>query len=130
VIGRRAVSIALAIGLVGGGCTKRHPKEDVQPEAKPETPDRPEARGVPPRRGRPAVPAAPEGLLAPGAVGELQAALADRGYLKTHSKGELDEPTSAAVERFQRDEGLAATGMPDRETLRRLGISAEKAYGR
>jgi peptidoglycan hydrolase-like protein with peptidoglycan-binding domain len=78
----------------------------------------------------PRIPASPEALLAPGAVGELQRALAARGYIGRHRQGELDAATSAAVRRFQQDEGLAATGMPDRETLRRLGIDAEAAYGR
>ena len=70
-------------------------------------------------------------LLAPGAIGELQRALADRGHLEgRHREGELDRATSAAIRRFQEEEGLAATGMPDRETLSRLGLDPEDAYGR
>lgn len=99
--------------------------------AEAEAPDSPEEKGVPPRGGRPRVPASPEALLAPGAVEEIQAALADRGYLPgKFTEGELDAPTSAGLRRFQEDEGLAATGMPDRETLRRLGVGANEAYGR
>lgn len=78
---------------------------------------------------RPRVPPTPEGLLGKDAVGKLQSALAQRGLLGPHSAGELDAPTSAAVKRFQEQRGLAATGMPDRETLRDLGVSAEEAYG-
>jgi hypothetical protein len=63
-------------------------------------------------------------------VGEIQRALAERGLLGKHRKGELDEPTSAALRKFQGQEGLARTGFPDRETLRRLGIDPEQAYGR
>lgn len=97
---------------------------------KPEAPDEPAERGVPPRGGRPRAPASPEGLLAPGAVNEIQSALAARGYLGAHRSGELDEPTARALRRFQESEGLAATGMPDRETLSKLGIAPDAVYGR
>lgn len=97
---------------------------------RPESPDSPEEKGVPPKGERPRVPASPEALLAPGAVTDIQRALAEDGYLGAHRPGELDAATSAAVRRFQEAQGLAATGMPDRETLRRLGINPEAAYGR
>ncbi|HEX9401992.1 MAG TPA: peptidoglycan-binding domain-containing protein [Anaeromyxobacter sp.] len=58
----------------------------------------------------------------------MQRALASRGLLHAHRDGALDASTSAALQKFQRDEGLAATGFPDRETLRRLGIDPEEAY--
>ena len=74
------------------------------------------------------MPASPKALLAPGAVGELQRALQERGLLGARRAGELDRATSAAVRRFQKDEDLPDTGMPDRETLRRLGIDPETAY--
>jgi peptidoglycan hydrolase-like protein with peptidoglycan-binding domain len=97
---------------------------------KPEAPDRPSDRGVAPEGGRPRVPAAPEALLAEGAVTEIQTALTDRGLLKAHAKGELDEATSKALRAFQADQGLAETGFPDRETLARLGVDPDRAYGR
>jgi peptidoglycan hydrolase-like protein with peptidoglycan-binding domain len=109
---------ALALSLAAAGCRR------------PEAPDSAAAKGVPPKGARPRVPASPEALLAPGAVGRLQRALAERGLLGEHRAGELDDATSAAVRRFQEREGLAATGFPDRETLAKLGISPEDAYGR
>jgi peptidoglycan hydrolase-like protein with peptidoglycan-binding domain len=129
VTSRSLVSAALLAALACAG-RKGPPPEKVSTGAKEESPDSPAEKGVPPRGERPRVPASPEALLAPGAIGELQSALADRGYLKRHTPGELDAPTSAAFRRFQEDEGLAATGMPDRETLRRLGVSPTQAYGR
>jgi hypothetical protein len=42
--------------------------------------------------------------------------------------GRLDGPTSTAIRRFQKEEALAETGFPDRDTLRRLGIDPESAY--
>jgi hypothetical protein len=76
-----------------------------------------------------AVPASPEALLGPEAVTKLQQALGGRGLLGRHRGGELDAPTREAVAKFQRQQGLADTGVPDRETLRKLGLDAEQAYG-
>jgi hypothetical protein len=133
--GWAAAAAALALALAAAGCggvkrvEERGPEGKPQPQ-KPEAPDSKAEAGVPPRAGRPRVPASPEGLLAPGAVGEIQQALEKKGLLRAHRQGELDDATARALERFQEKEGLAATGMPDRETLLRLGISPERAYGR
>ncbi len=126
-----AVSLALALA-----CAGRKAAEPVgagaagEERPRAESPDSPEEKGVPPKGERPRVPASPEALLAPGAVTEIQRSLAEEGLLGAHREGELDAATSAAVRRFQEQQGLAATGMPDRETLRRLGIDPEAAYGR
>jgi murein L,D-transpeptidase YcbB/YkuD len=130
VIARRQAALALALAALGA-CS--HVRKAEKPDAaapKAEAPDRAEEKGVPPRGGRPRVPASPEALLAEGAVADIQRALAERELLGKHQEGELDAPTSAALRRFQKEEGLAQTGFPDRETLRRLGIDPEKAYGR
>jgi peptidoglycan hydrolase-like protein with peptidoglycan-binding domain len=68
--------------------------------------------------------------MAPGAIADLQEALAQRGLLKAHRKGELDVPTSEAIQKFQRSQDLAATGFPDKETLLKLNLDPSKAYGR
>jgi hypothetical protein len=128
---RATAALLLAAALASCSRVRKVEKPDGQaPPPAAEAPDRPEEKGVPPREGRPRVPASPEALLAEGAVGEIQRALAERGLLGKHRKGELDEPTSAALRKFQGQEGLARTGFPDRETLRRLGIDPEQAYGR
>jgi peptidoglycan hydrolase-like protein with peptidoglycan-binding domain len=127
-----ALALLAALAACGGVRKVGEPSEPDEKPAPPEreAPDEPSEKGVPPAEGRPRVPAAPEALLAEGAVGEIQRALADRGLLGKHQQGELDGPTSAAIRRFQQEEELAQTGFPDRETLRRLGIDPEKAYGR
>jgi hypothetical protein len=127
-----ALAIALGAALPGCRHTRRASDEPRGEEGPPraEAPDRPSDRGVPAEGGRPGIPAAPEALLAPGAVGRIQDALARRGLLAAHRRGELDEPTSKALRKFQDGEGLAATGFPDRETLVRLGIEPDEAYGR
>jgi peptidoglycan hydrolase-like protein with peptidoglycan-binding domain len=129
----RAGAVALAaVAAVASGCggTRRVGDAPEPAPAREEAPDRPAEKGVPPAAGRPRVPASPEALLAEGAVGKLQDALADRGYLGRHRRGELDDPTSKALREFQADEGLAETGFPDRETLARLGLDPEESYGR
>jgi hypothetical protein len=130
---RAAAALALLAAAVACGRVRKVDKPDegeAQAPPRTEAPDRPAEKGVPPEEGRPRVPAGPEALLAEGSVGRIQEALAGRGLLGKHRRGELDEPTSAALRRFQESEGLAQTGFPDRETLRRLGIDPEDAYGR
>jgi peptidoglycan hydrolase-like protein with peptidoglycan-binding domain len=136
VTGRGSHRVAGVLALVAAlSCARtkkaeRPPEEGKQEAPKAEAPDRSEEKGVPPAEGRPRVPASPEALLAEGAIGRIQRSLAGRGLLGKHVDGELDPPTSAALRKFQQSEGLAATGFPDRETLRRLGIDPEEAYGR
>lgn len=126
-----ALLVALGGGLAGCGGGRRVPDDaGGAARAEPEAPDAPAERGVPPEEDRPRVPAAPEALLAEGAVGRIQEALVERELLGEHRRGELDEPTSRALREFQEAEGLAATGFPDRETLSRLGVEPDRAYGR
>jgi peptidoglycan hydrolase-like protein with peptidoglycan-binding domain len=82
---------------------------------------------IPPREGRPAVSASPEGLMNPGSARSIQEALRGKGYLDDVS-GQLDVATSAALRRFQKDQGLAVTGAPDRESLRQLGVDPNSVY--
>jgi peptidoglycan hydrolase-like protein with peptidoglycan-binding domain len=90
----------------------------------------PRAARRPERPGRPPLAASPGGLFVPGGVEKIQKALADRGYLDVDraKKGEIDEATSAAIRKFQSDQGLARTGNPDHETLRRLGLDPDALF--
>jgi peptidoglycan hydrolase-like protein with peptidoglycan-binding domain len=89
---------------------------------------RPKARPVKP--GHPPLAAAPDDLFLPGAVERIQQALAERGYLALSAvqPGRLDRVTSAAVRKFQSDQGLARTGIPDHETVRRLGLDPDALF--
>jgi peptidoglycan hydrolase-like protein with peptidoglycan-binding domain len=91
---------------------------------------KPSAARAPQKPGRPPLAAAPGGLFVPGAVEQIQKALASRGYLDPAGAkaGELDDATSAAVLKFQSDQGLAHTGNPDHETVRLLGLDAERLF--
>jgi peptidoglycan hydrolase-like protein with peptidoglycan-binding domain len=89
---------------------------------------RPKARPVKP--GHPPLAAAPDDLFVPGAVERIQQALAERGYLALQAvqPGRLDRLTGAAVRQFQSDQGLARTGIPDHETVRRLGLDPDALF--
>jgi hypothetical protein len=58
----------------------------------------------------------------------IQEALSRRGYLSDHRSRTIDERTSDALQRFQRDNKLPSTGEPDRETVRKLGLSTDKVF--
>src|SRR5690349_9591957 len=49
-------------------------------------------------------------LLQPGAERQIEQRLIDRGYLESPATDRPDPRTYAALRRFQRDEGLPATG--------------------
>jgi hypothetical protein len=127
----RAAAVAAAL-LAAAACrrTKQVRESEQQPERKAEAKPGERGGGIPAKPGRPPVPAAPQGLLAEGVVARVQRALADRGLLGEHREGELDAPTGAALRKLQAQQGLAATGFPDRETLKELGIDPEHAYVR
>jgi hypothetical protein len=128
VSGRAPAVVALLLVAAGCSRTQRIRESEQQAEEAPE--GRGTGAGIPPEPGRPRIPAAPQALLGKEVVAELQRALGARGLLRGHREGELDDATSAAIQRFQRDRGLAATGFPDRETLKDLGIDPEHAYVR
>ncbi len=92
--------------------------------------ERPRQARRPARPGLPPLAASPGGLFVPGGVEKVQRALAGRGYLDLPEAraGDLDEPTSAAVRRFQAEQGIARTGNPDHETVRRLGLDPDAIF--
>ena len=123
------VACVVAVG-VAAGC--KHTERVGEPAASGQAePSRKETR-VPPRAGRPAVAADPSGLMRPGSAKKIEEALKSKGYLRAGSGREgaddLSQQATVALRRFQRDEGLAETGAPDRETLRRLGVDPQDVY--
>jgi hypothetical protein len=69
----------------------------------------------------------PGGMLDPQAMKQIQAKLSHKGF-KTSESGQLDEETQAALRKFQANEHIASTGLPDFDTLRRLGLDPHKIY--
>jgi peptidoglycan hydrolase-like protein with peptidoglycan-binding domain len=134
---RRPWLALLAAASVAPGCRHTRHVDEPSGEQGGEKPAAKQEQGasgqatrerVPPRAGRPAVAATPEGLMNPGSARRIQEALRARGLLTGEPSGELDEATSAALRRFQRTQQLAQTGAPDRETLRRLGVDPQDIY--
>lgn len=147
------VILAAAVALIGAGCVhsektdlgadqpKAAPEEQKQEQAaqeakvenavkpKGEQSARPADTRPPAEEGRPELSSSASGLLTPDGPRLIQEALADRGYLsKDHRTGELDNETAAALRKFQADEEVARTGYPDRETVRKLGLSVAKVF--
>jgi hypothetical protein len=75
------------------------------------------------------VPNSPSAVLQPGAAAQVQRALVDRGFLTGDYKNdELDGPTRAALRNFQNNEDLPATGIPDAETAKHLGLNPDRLF--
>jgi peptidoglycan hydrolase-like protein with peptidoglycan-binding domain len=119
--------------LLGSLCACAHATRVERPtpekqEAKP----RGRAGPKPVERGHPPLAESPEDLLVAGGVEQVQKALAARGYLdlSTARPGRIDAKTTAALRKFQSDQGLARTGVPDHDTVRRLGLDPDKLFRR
>jgi hypothetical protein len=69
----------------------------------------------------------PGGMLDPKSMRQLQGAL-NRHGVHTVDSGQIDEETQASLRKFQAREKMAATGMPDYDTLRKLGLDPKAIY--
>ena len=129
--GRPRLVAALAAAL--GACGHARSTEAPEPaRARPgheanASPAHEPARGAPrvERDAKTGIPVAPSrvALLEPGAVKAIQERLMHRGELdRRRATDELDAETRAALSRFQRDQGLPATGDPDQTTIEKLGL--------
>lgn len=58
-------------------------------------------------------------------IRQVQETLSDKGYEVGPVDGIMGPQTSGALREFQQDEGLAATGQPDQQTLEALGVQEE-----
>jgi peptidoglycan hydrolase-like protein with peptidoglycan-binding domain len=63
--------------------------------------------------------------LRPDQIREIQTLLQGRGYQVGEINGIFTPETTEAVRQFQTDEGLAATGSPNQDTLRKLAPSID-----
>ncbi|MCU1281886.1 MAG: Peptidoglycan-binding domain 1 protein [bacterium] len=69
----------------------------------------------------------PGGMLDSKSIKQLQGALRRKGFAVAET-GQLDESTEAAIRKFQARERIAATGLPDFDTVRRLGLDPKAMY--
>ena len=63
----------------------------------------------------------------PDRIEEIQGALATNGYYTGTPNGKWDTTTTSALQKFQRDHGLDATGKLDALSLQKLGLGSEIA---
>ena len=134
--------LVLATALAGCAHTKSTDKgaesqdqDAKKADAKTET-AKPESAGRVARKSgaggadeRDSVPiaSAPEGLLAPGAEKKIREKLAAGDFIARDA-----EPSDAAMReglrKFQRAKDLPATGVPDHETVKRLGLDPDQIF--
>jgi hypothetical protein len=95
-------------------------------QASEEAPRLPTAKAATPKTepGHPPLAAAPGVMLKPGATDALAEQLRSRGLLAPNASTSAD--LARALRAFQKSEGLAETGFPDRETVRRLGLDPKE----
>ena len=120
----------LALALVG--CAHAKTTEPAEPETaeKPSSTERAPRTGklrVAPTGAQPKttpLAKAPEGLLTPGAEQKIHDKLSAGGFMKE----DANDSTEAALRRFQAAHDLPATGVPDHETVRRLGLNPDDLF--
>jgi hypothetical protein len=117
------------------GCAHTKTTEPTE-SAKPETAEKPSATERAPRTGKLRVAPtgekpkttplaqAPEGLLAPGAEQKIHEKLSAGGFMKD----DANASTGTALRRFQAAHDLPSTGVPDHETVRRLGLNPDELF--
>jgi hypothetical protein len=76
---------------------------------------------------KPAVAAARQMAPTPERYKEIQQALADKGYLKSEPNGVWDAQSADALQRFQTDQKLSATGKLSSASLIALGLGPKTA---
>jgi peptidoglycan hydrolase-like protein with peptidoglycan-binding domain len=69
----------------------------------------------------------PRSMFEAGATKKIQQKLFERGYA-VKVTGTLDDQTRNALIKLQSAKGLPRTGMPDKETLRRLGLDPDEVF--
>ncbi len=60
-------------------------------------------------------------------VRKIQSALSRKGQ-RVDATGEMDAATQAALREFQKKNAQPATGFPDFDTLKRLGLEPKQIY--
>jgi peptidoglycan hydrolase-like protein with peptidoglycan-binding domain len=121
----RTILSAVTAALLLAGCHAHttaagngKPGEKQTLEKPPETPQVGSARPV---------RTTPGGMLDAKSMKQLQGALGRHGF-KVAESGELDQATEAAIRKFQAHEQIASTGLPDFDTVRRLGLDPKTIY--
>jgi hypothetical protein len=139
--GCRILAVALALA---GGCahtkatddgTSKEPAQEEAKEKEKET--KPSAAAEkhakqggelhPGKRDNVPVTTTPGGLLAPGAEDKIRERLVEGGYLPQGGKSS-EAGLREGLKRFQRAKDLPETGVPDHETVKRLGLDPGQTF--
>src|SRR4051794_10245865 len=115
----------LALGLVLAlGCAHVHDRPPSPASVPPTKPDHEQASDT----GL-TIASTPVGLMREGAEQKVQERLRAKGLLPAeHRTGRLDAETREALQRYQKREGLPATGLPSYETVRQLGLDLDSIF--
>jgi peptidoglycan hydrolase-like protein with peptidoglycan-binding domain len=65
----------------------------------------------------------------PNTVKQVQQALSDKGFNAGPADGKWGSKTQSALKKFQKSEGMQASGQLDQQTLASLGVSGSAAGG-
>jgi putative peptidoglycan binding protein len=124
--------LGLALALIAlAGCShakttdQGKPAKGAEPEAETAKKREPARQRAPEPASKPEdvpVSTSPAGLLAPGADDKIRDKLAAAGFA---AKG---KSTDEALRRFQRANDLPATGIPDHETVKKLGLDPNDIF--
>ena len=124
--------VALLVALAGCSHAKTtdegKPAKEAAPEAKEEAgtkkraPARQRAPEAATKPGDVPVSTSPAGLLAPGADDKIRDKLAAAGFAAD------GKSTKEALRRFQKANDLPATGIPDHETVKKLGLDPNETF--
>ena len=68
------------------------------------------------------------GLMKPGADDKIRDKLTHEGLMKKDADGESHDSMRAALKRFQEDHNFPATGTPDVQTVRALGLHPDDVF--
>lgn len=121
----RSAGLRLGLGLaVAFGCAHAHDPPPPPAAVPPTKPDHEQAgeTGL-------TMASTPQGLMREGAEQKLQARLGAKGLLPAeHRTGLLDAETREALRRYQKREGLPATGLPSYETVRHLDLELDSIF--
>jgi len=131
--------VVLPFGAVGCGHARTtDAAENAAPPPSPSHPtrasethhDRAADRAQPRNDDPAAIPVASSagGLLEPGAEKKIRDRLAAGGFLEAPADGERRGSLDAALKRFQSAHDLPATGTPDVETVRKLGLEPDEIF--
>ena len=133
--------LLLALAL-GGACAHAKTTDDGTEKATAKETKEDDAKAPKPRAsgkkagdlhaGNPdAVPVAtaPETLLAPGAEDKIRERLIAGGFLAADADTS-NAATRGGIRKFQKTQDLPATGVPDAETVKRLGLDPDTTFRR